>query len=56
MHEAGQEFDCGRDNDTVDRVSALIIPCAALPSTLCTDPNVPGGPGGIPTLTIELTK
>lgn len=56
MHEAGQEFDCGRDNDTVDRVSALIIPCAALPATLCTDPNVPGGPGGIPTLSIELTK
>ena len=56
MHEAGQEFDCGRDNDTVDRVSALIIPCAALPATLCTDSNVPGGPGGVPTLTIELTK
>jgi hypothetical protein len=55
-HEAGQEFDCGRDNDTLDRVSALIIPCAALPASLCTDPNVPGGPGGTPTLTIELTK
>jgi len=54
-HEAGQDFSCGRTNDTVDRVSAIVIPCSALPSSICVDPNVPG-PGGNPVLEYRLTK
>jgi hypothetical protein len=54
-HEAGQPFDCGRNNQNVDRLMSIILECGALPRTLC-DENTPGTPGGQPVVIIELTK
>lgn len=54
-HEAGQPFDCGRNNQNVDRVASIVLKCGALPEDICIDLN-PGTPGGAPVLIIELTK
>jgi len=54
-HEAGQPFDCGRNNQNVDRLMSIVLECGALPDTLCNDSS-PGTPGGEPVLIIELTR
>lgn len=57
MHEAGQDFDCGRSNQNVDALASIVIECGMLPATLCDPTTSPGGrPGGQPVWTIELTK
>jgi hypothetical protein len=57
-HDAGQLFSCGSSagGKGVHAVSAIIIPCGALPDTICTPDGVSGSPGGFPVLAIELTK
>jgi Flp pilus assembly protein TadG len=54
-HQAGQDFDCGRSNDTVDRVTAIVIPCGALPDTVCIDDST-SSPGGDPVLQFRLSR
>lgn len=55
-HDAGQPFDCGRSNANVDAVAAIVIPCGALPDTVCIDDGQTGSPAGFPVLQIELTR
>ena len=56
-HEAGQPFDCGLSNQNLDAVAAIVIPCGALPNTICiSDDAASVFPGGSPVLSIELTK
>lgn len=55
MHEAGQPFDCGRNNQNVDRLAAIVIDCGALPNTVCVAGSS-SNPGGQPVLKVELSK
>ena len=57
MHEAGQQTGaCGRSNQNVDRVAAVVLHCAALPDTVCIDDTTSDNPGGQPVYSLELTK
>ena len=54
-HQAGQDFDCGRNNQNVDRVAAIVIDCGMLPAPTCT-PDSTSAPGGDPVLEVRLTR
>jgi hypothetical protein len=57
MHEAGQDTGaCGRSNQNVDRLGALILHCRSLPQTVCVDDSASDNPGGRPVFNLELTK
>lgn len=57
MHEAGQQFHCGKPNQNIDALSSIVIECGMLPATLCDPTTSPGGnPGGTPVWTVELTR
>ena len=57
MHEAGHQTGaCGRFNQNVDRVAAVVLHCAALPDTVCIDDTTSDNPGGQPVYSLELTK
>ena len=53
--DAGQDFDCGQNNQNVDRVAAIILDCAMLDDDLCTPDPTPG-PTGTPVYEILLTR
>jgi hypothetical protein len=55
-HEAGQPFDCGQSNQNVDRVSAIVLDCAMLPTSTCRADINPSDPGGIPVYEILLSR
>lgn len=55
-HDTGQGFNCGKQQQNVDALAAIVIPCGALPNTVCIDDGVSGSPGGFPVLVIELTR
>jgi hypothetical protein len=54
-HEAGQPFDCGRSNQNVDRVSAIVLDCGMLPVDKC-DPEPGPPPSGQPVYQVLLTR
>ena len=57
MHEAGQQTNaCGRSNQNVDRLAAIVLDCASLPNTICIDDTTSASPGGRPVVTLELVK
>jgi hypothetical protein len=55
-HEAGQPFNCGRSNQNIDRVAAVVLDCAMLPASTCTADINPSNPGGTPVYQILLTR
>jgi hypothetical protein len=57
MHEAGQQTGaCGRSNQNVDRLGAIVLHCGALPDTVCVDDTTSNNPGGQPVYRLELTR
>jgi hypothetical protein len=54
-HEAGQPFDCGRSNQNVDRVSAIVLDCGMLAEDKC-DPEPGSEPGGEFVYVVLLTR
>jgi len=54
-HEAGLPFNCGRSNQNVDRVAAIVLDCGMLPVDKC-DPDPGPGPGGQPVFEVLLTR
>jgi hypothetical protein len=55
-HESGLPFSCGRSNQNVDRVSAIVFDCGMLSANLCDPDRSPPRPGGSPVFEILLTK
>ena len=53
-HEAGQLFDCGRSNQNIDRVAAIVLDCGMLSPDSC-EPD-PQGPGGTLIYQVRLTQ
>lgn len=54
-HEAGQGFDCGRSNQNVDRVAALVLDCGMMSPETC-NPDPQPGPGGSLVYAVRLTQ
>jgi hypothetical protein len=54
-HEAGQGFDCGRSNQNVDRVAAIVLNCAMLSDEKCT-PDPGPSPEGTIVYEVRLTR
>lgn len=57
-HQAGQQFDCanGGNNAQITALTAIVLPCGALPDTICMHDSVSGGPGGDPVEIVELSR
>lgn len=55
-HDAGNDEDCGKANDFVDRMSAWLLDCGMLPTDVCTSRPGPPTPGGELDPEIELTR
>lgn len=53
-HDAGQEEDCGKSNQNLDRLASIVLECAMLPDDVCS--AAPASPGGNPNPTLELVK
>lgn len=53
-HDGGQQEDCGKSNQNLDRLTSIVLDCAMLPADICS--AAPGSPGGDPDPTLELVK